>query len=226
MSGNSCHTGTMTDPAYPVYTPAERVADVVVHIGGLVAALVGVAAVYALWALHMDGVTFLAVTVYSLSLLIMLGASAAYHMLAYTPLRPILRRLDHAAIYVKIAGTFTPLSVVLGSAFGYAVLACVWICAALGALAKLRRPRGAMTTGWLPYVALGWAGVLLMLPLSGVLPLTSLALIVGGGLLYTIGVIFYAWDSLRFANAIWHAFVALATACFFIGINTAVAASL
>ena len=212
--------------SYPAYTPAERIADGVVHIAGLVAALAGVAAVYSLWALSMDGVTLLAVTVYSLSLLTMLGASAAYHIFAHTSLRPLLRRLDHAAIYVKIAGTFTPLGILLGSAFGYAVLAGVWVCACLGAFAKLRMPRGAMTTGWLPYVALGWAGVVLILPLSGMLPGTSLALIVGGGLLYTTGVIFYAWESLRFANAIWHLFVALASACFFIGINTAVAVAL
>ena len=212
--------------SYPAYTPAERLADGVVHIAGLVAALAGVAAVYTLWMVNLDGVTFLAVTVYSLSLLTMLGASAAYHLLAHTPLRPLLRRLDHAAIYVKIAGTFTPLGILLGSALGYAVLAGVWVCACLGALAKLRMPRGAMTTGWLPYVALGWAGVVLILPLSGVLPGTSLALIIGGGLLYTTGVIFYTWESLRFANAIWHVFVALASACFFIGINTAIAATL
>jgi len=211
---------------YPLYTPAERIADGVVHVTGLAAALAGVAAVYSLWALHMDGVTLLAVTVYSLSLLVMLGASAAYHMLAHTPLRPLLRRLDHAAIYVKIAGTFTPLGILLGTAFGYAVLAGVWLCACLGALSKLRMPRGAMTTGWMPYMALGWAGVALILPLSGVLPGMSLALIAGGGLLYSVGVIFYAWESLRFANAIWHVFVALASACFFIGINTAVAAAL
>ncbi|MFB9148677.1 PAQR family membrane homeostasis protein TrhA [Roseovarius ramblicola] len=216
----------MTKMPYPLYTPAERIADGVVHIGGLVAALAGVAAVYSVFALDMDGVTFLAITVYSLSLLAMLAASAAYHLLAHTPLRPLLRRLDHAAIYVKIAGTFTPLGILLGSAFGYAVLAGVWLCAGLGALGKLRMPRGAMTTGWLPYMLLGWAGVALIMPLSGVLPGVSLAFIVGGGLLYSVGVIFYAWESLRFANAIWHTFVALASACFFIGINTAVAAAL
>lgn len=212
--------------SYPPYTPSERIADGVVHVAGLIAALAGVAAVYSFWAFDMDGVTLLAVTVYSLSLLAMLGASAAYHLLAHTPLRPLLRRLDHAAIYVKIAGTFTPLGILLGTAFGYVVLIGVWVFACLGALSKLRMPHGSMTTGWLPYVALAWAGVVLILPLAGVLPWASLALIIAGGLLYTTGVIFYAWESLRFANAIWHVFVALASACFFIGINTAVAAAL
>jgi len=210
---------------YPSYSRAERIADGVVHVAGLGAALIGVLAVYAIWAHRMDGVTLLAVTVYSLSLLAMLGASAAYHMLAHTPLRPVLRRLDHAAIYVKIAGTFTPLGIALGTAFGYAVLAGVWLCAAFGALSKLRMPRGAMTTGWMPYLALGWAGAALIVPLWGVLPGMSFALIVTGGLLYSAGIVFYAWESLRFANAIWHGFVALASACFFVAISTGVAAA-
>ncbi|MBE0455184.1 MAG: hemolysin III family protein, partial [Roseovarius sp.] len=140
--------------------------------------------------------------------------------------RPMLRRLDHAAIYVKIAGTFTPLSVLLGTAFGYIVLAAVWALALMGAVSKLRRPRGQMTTGWLPYIALGWLGVGLILPLAGVLPGVSLGLIVAGGLIYSLGVVFYAWESLRFANAIWHSFVAVATACFFLGISTALATAL
>ena len=214
----------MTSSAYPPYSRAERIADGVVHVAGLGAATAGVGALYILWAPVMDGVTLLAVTVYLLSLLAMLGASAAYHMLAHTTLRPVLRRLDHAAIYIKIAGTFTPLGVALGTAFGYAVLAGVWLCAALGALSKLRMPRDAMTTGWLPYLALGWAGSALMLPLWGVLPVVSLACIVGGGALYSAGIVFYAWEEMRFANAIWHVFVALASACFFVAIGTGVTA--
>jgi len=214
----------MTKRPYPAYTPAERIADGAVHVAGLGAAIIGVVALFVIWAPVMDGITLVAVTVYAASLLVMLGASAAYHMLAHTPLRPILRRLDHAAIYVKIAGTFTPLGIALGTAFGYAVLAAVWICAAFGAVSKLRMPLGAMTTGWWPYLALGWAGAALILPLWGVLPALSLACIVGGGALYSAGIVFYAWEELRFANAIWHGFVALASACFLVAIGTGVTA--
>jgi hemolysin III len=216
----------MTQGAYPLYSRAERVADGAVHVTGLLAAVTGVAMLLAMWALRMDGVTLAAVLVYSLALIAMLGASAAYHLFAHTPARPVLRRLDHAAIYIKIAGTFTPLGVLLNTAFGYAVLAAVWALALAGAVSKLRRPRGQMTTHWLPYIALGWLGVALILPLAGVLPGPSLGFIVAGGLLYTAGVVFYAWESLRFANAIWHLFVALATGCFFLGISTALATAL
>jgi len=78
----------------------------------------------------------------------------------------------------------------------------------------------------LPYVALGWVGVALFIPLTPILPGHSLVLLLTGGLLYTLGVVFYAWESLRFANAIWHLFVAFASGCFFIGIASALATRL
>lgn len=216
----------MIDMSYPNYSRAERVADAAIHIAGILAALTGIAVLFAMWALRMDGVTLASTIIYSCTLLLMLVASAAYHMAAHTVARPILRRLDHAAIYVKIAGTFTPLSVLLGTAFGYVILALVWGLALLGAATKMMAKRGQMTTGWLPYVALGWVGVALFVPLTGLLPAHSLALLLAGGLLYTFGVIFYAWEKLPFANAIWHIFVALASASFFLGITTALAARL
>jgi len=213
----------MIDLSYPDYSRAERIADGIVHIVGIGAAIVGVALLFALWALQMDGPTLAATILYCAALIVMLTASAAYHMAAHTAARPILRRLDHAAIYVKIAGTFTPLGVLLGTAFGYVVLLIVWIFALVGAGAKLMAARGEMTTGWLPYVALGWAGLALFVPLVPILPGLSLGLIAVGGLLYTGGVVFYCWESLRFSNAIWHVFIVVASACFFIGIGTAIA---
>src|SRR6056297_2268314 len=168
----------MIDLSYPDYSRAERIADGVVHIVGIGAAIVGVAMLFALWAFQMDGPTLAATILYCAALIVMLTASAAYHMGAHTAARPILRRLDHAAIYVKIAGTFTPLGVLLGTAFGYAVVAIVWICALIGAGTKLMTAPGKMTTGWIPYVALGWAGLALLVPLIPVLPGLSLAMIV------------------------------------------------
>lgn len=211
--------------SYPNYTRAERIADGAVHLIGIMLALIGIALVFIIWALPMNGAVFVATTVYSIALLTMLCASATYHMAAHTPARPLLRRLDHAAIYVKIAGTFTPLSVFLGTAFGYALLAVVWVLALLGAATKLMAERGKMTTGWIPYVALGWVGVALFIPLTGILPTSSLWLMLAGGLLYTVGVVFYCWENLRFANAIWHSFIVVASACFFLGISGALAAS-
>ena len=209
--------------SYPDYTKPERVADGVVHVIGVTLAVVGVITLFALMSHQMGWSLFLATAIYAAALILMLTASAAYHMAAHTSARPILRRIDHAAIYLKIAGTFTPLSVFLGTAFGYVVLGLVWLLALVGAATKLLSARGRMTTGWWPQVALGWIGVTLIVPLWGLLPAQSLWLILTGGLIYTAAVIFYCWESLRFANAIWHAFVLLATGCLFLGISTALA---
>lgn len=211
--------------SYPAYSRAERLADAAIHVLGVGGALIGVTAFFFYSAHLMGWGLFTATIVYSIGLVTMLTASAAYHMGAYTPARPILRRLDHAAIYVKIAGTFTPLSVVLGTAFGYAVLAAVWLLALTGAATKLMKRPGKMTTGWWPYLALGWVGVALFVPLAPILPGVSFKLLLAGGLIYSAGIVFYRWESLKFANAIWHTFTLVASACFFFGIATAVAAA-
>ena len=211
--------------SYPTYTRAERIADGAVHVLGVTAAIIGVAAIFHTMSHKMSGTTFVATCIYAVALITMLSASAIYHIAAYTPARPILRRIDHAAIYFKIAGTFTPLSVVLNTTFGYVVLGFVWALAIAGAVTKLMAARGQMTTGWLPYVALGWVGVALFVPLVAILPTSSLIMVMAGGLLYTAGVVFYIWEDLRFANAIWHGFVLIASACLFFGVSTALASA-
>lgn len=216
----------VTVMSYPDYTRAERIADAVIHVIGVTGAVIGVGVIFWLFADRMAWPTFLGTTVYAIALVMMLTASAAYHMGAHTAARPILRRIDHAAIYVKIAATFTPLAILLNSKFGYVVLSLVWALALTGAINKLMAERGKMTTSWLPQVALAWIGVALMVPLLSHLPTVSVWYIVVGGLTYTGAVIFYCWENLRFSNAIWHAFVLLATGCLFMGISTALAAAL
>ena len=209
--------------SYPAYSRAERIADGVIHILGVGLAITAVYLLFGDLADRMGWGTYTATIIYAVGLLAMLGASAAYHLAAYTRARPILRRLDHAAIYMKIAGTFTPLSVLLGTAFGYVVLVAVWVLALFGAAGKLMTERGKMTTGWVPYVALGWVGIAIFIPLTGVLPTFSLWMMLTGGILYTIGVLFYTWESLRFANVIWHSFTLVASGCFFVAIAAALA---
>ena len=209
--------------SYSSYSRAERVADGAVHLAGVATAVAAVVWLFARASGQVGWGVWTALAIYSAALLMMLCASGAYHILADTVARPVLRRMDHAAIYVKIAGTFTPLAVLLGTAFGYVLLGLVWGLALAGAVVKLMAGRGRMTTGFWPYLALGWLGLALFVPLVRVLPGVSLQLILAGGLLYTAGLLFYSWEKLRFANAIWHGFVVIASGCFFAGIATAIA---
>ncbi|MFX0544078.1 PAQR family membrane homeostasis protein TrhA [Roseovarius sp. S1116L3] len=204
--------------SYPSYTRNERLADGAVHIIGFALALGAVVWLLSRMPQEVGMGQWTALAIYSAALLIMLGASGAYHILADTIARPVLRRLDHAAIYVKIAGTFTPLAVLLGTGFGYIILGIVWALALVGAALKLMTGRGRMHTAFWPYLALGWMGLILFVPLIGLLPRFSLGLILAGGLLYSAGIAFYAWEKLRYSNAIWHGFVLVASGCFFGGI--------
>lgn len=212
---------------YPVLARPERIADGVVHgigvafaLGGaglliLVAMRGGLGAPGGGPAPQGAGVPLPAVAVYAAALLGTFVASAIYHLAPSRRLRPLLRRIDHAAIYLKIAGTYTPLVVMIGSGFAYAVLGLVWTLAAAGAVARLALSDPPGRLGPALYLCLGWLSVALVWSLAQTLPLTATALVVAGGLLYSFGVIFFVWEGLRFATAIWHGFVLAASACFF-----------
>lgn len=207
--------------SYPSYSRGERIVDGAVHVVGISLAVAAITWLFVHVVAQAGWGILAALMIYSAALLAMLAASGAYHILADTTARPVLRRLDHAAIYFKIAGTFTPLAVLLGTAFGYIVLSLVWVLALVGAAAKILAARGRMNTLTWPYLALGWLGLALFVPLATHLTGTSLALLAAGGLLYSAGVIFYTWEKLRFSTAIWHGFVLVASACFFAGIAVA-----
>lgn len=206
--------------SYP-YSTREVVADGLVHAMGLGAAFTGVSLLLLHTTRHASVLEITAVSIYAAFLLLALLASAAYHMLPFEAPRPWLHRIDHAAIYLKIAGTYTPLVALIGSAFAYAVLAGVWIIALAGAIAKLSFWRTDARGSLALYLAMGWACLLLAGPMIRTLPVPTLWLIAIGGLLYTVGTAFFASRDLPFQNAIWHAFVLAASTCFFCAISLA-----
>lgn len=211
---------------YPAYALSERIADGVIHALGVMFAITGAVLliIFAAQNGEGDGGHIAAVAIYGGALIATFTASAFYHMTPWTTLRPVLRRIDHAAIYLKIAGTYTPLVVLIGSAFAYAILAVVWAIALGGALAKIFFWRSPGKLGPALYLLLGWLSVALVWSLAMTLPVASTALVVIGGLLYSAGVIFFTWEALRFSNAIWHGFVLAASICFFAAITMGVLA--
>jgi hemolysin III len=214
------------DPdSYPRYQRPERIADGVMHALGVVFALTGAVVLITFTALSATGGQIAAVSVYAGALIATFVASAFYHLTPWEHVRPTLRRVDHAAIFLKIAGTYTPFVVLIHSAFAYAVLALVWTLALGGALLRLlKRGKLGQIQTW-TYLLLGWLSVLLMWPMVQTLPAPATILVMAGGLLYSLGVIFFRWESLRFSNAIWHGFVLAASVCFFAAISLGVLAS-
>jgi hemolysin III len=190
---------------------AELATDRAIHLIGLTAGVIGAIAIVSLAGLTTDRRTFSAVVVYSLALLAMLGASAAYNCGRAAARHELRRRLDHAAIFVMIAGTYTPFTVgVLSGGLALGATAGVWSAALAGVIMKLWYPHHLEGLSTILYLTLGWLGLLVVPSLFGSLAHPAAILIVTGGILYSIGAGFQLWRALPFQNAIWHAFVVLA----------------
>ena len=201
---------------YPTYTRSERVADGSMHAIGVTGAVLG-AILLLVWATPVASPwEITAISVYAITLIGTFTASAFYHMTPWESIRPALRRIDHAAIYLKIAGTYTPLVVMIGSGLAYVVLGIVWALAVIGMVLKLVFWSRPGQFGPALYLIMGWMSVVLVWSSWEALPF---GYILAGGLLYTVGVVFHAAKNMKFANAIWHGFVVAASACFFVAIT-------
>lgn len=203
---------------FPVYSRAERRADAAVHVAGLALGLAGCAglAAAALARPDADPRLLAGLGPYAAGLLAMLACSALYNLAGEeAPARKrLFRRLDHAAIFLMIAGTYTPFALVaIGGAWGAGLLAFVWAAAAGGVAAELlglRRHGGLAVAA---YLLLGWSVLPALGPLAAAVSPFGLALLAVGGVLYSVGAGFHLWRSLPFQNAVWHGFVLAAAAC-------------
>ena len=208
---------TSSDP-YPKFTRAERIADGVVHAFGIAFAVTATI-LLVVWASgETSPSTVIGLSIYGAALIGSFVASACYHFTPWEGPRHLLRRIDHAAIYLKIPVTYTPLVVLIGSAFAYSILGIVWALAAFGAIVKLFFWGRPTRWGVGLYLGLGWLSVALITSLVPLVSGATLALLVAGGLVYSLGAIVFSIDGLRFQNAIWHGFVLTASVCFCVAI--------
>lgn len=192
---------------FPVYSKAERIADAVVHIAGIILCIAGA------FALHFTAIgriplrDIAGLSVYSTGLVSMFTASASYNLINRPRLKELLRRVDHSVIFIMIAGSYTPFALKIGGATGGTILISVWLIAALGISMKLLFPRKKDKLSVLLYLAQGWCVVLAMGPLMNTLSGVSFNLLLIGGGVYSSGVIFHLLDRIPFHNVIWHLFV-------------------
>jgi len=196
------------------YDRVELIADGIVHTIGVSLGLVGAIIFFFVAANLLHPAEIASVVVYSVSLLLMLGFSAAYNMWPVSHAKWVLRRFDHSAIFVMIAGTYTPfIAQIKGDVVALGVLVGVWLTAVAGIVFKLLLPGRFDRLAVVLYLLLGWSGAVVYEPLVTALPRLSIWLLAIGGTLYSMGVVFYAWRSLRFQNVIWHVFVLVAACC-------------
>lgn len=195
----------------------ELRADACIHALGVAASLAACVALVVVMHWPPDWLPMAAIGLYAAGLVAMLGCSAAYNLAAEGRGKRVLRRLDHAAIFVMIAGTYTPVSLLgLGGGWGWGVASAVWAGALLGAGLKLFAPGRFERTAVAAYLLLGWTGIVAIVPLVAALPGLDLALLGAGGLLYSLGVLAHLSKRMPYQNAIWHGFVLAAAACHFV----------
>lgn len=209
---------------FPRYTRGEVWADTAAHIMGILFGLVATVALLVTASQHDQLLLILGASLYGLGLLAMLTCSAAYNLWPPSPTKELWRRFDHAAIFIMIAGTYTPFLLNrVGGDWGVGLLSFVWAVALIGAGLKLAFPRRweSITLGL--YLGLGWSILIAINPLVQSVSMDSLVLIAAGGVIYSVGVVFHLWDRLPYQNAIWHWLVLTAAVCHYIAIFNEVA---
>jgi hemolysin III len=190
------------------FSLAELVADGIVHGVGLVTAIAAGSVLLAFAALGTATAELPALLVYVTSLIVVLSASLAFNLWPTSPIKRALARIDQAAIFLFIAGTYTPfLAVIGGTPAANLLTVFVWGAALVGIALKLIVPERFGRIAIVLYLAIGWSGVLVFQTLAASLPASTLWLLVAGGIAYSAGIVFHLWDRMKFQNVLWHAFV-------------------
>ena len=183
------------------------------HAIGLCLGFVGAVTIVVI-AVRVERIEVTPILIYVIGLITMLTLSAAYNMWPVSPAKWVLRRFDHSAIYLLIAGTYTPFLVQMKNVLASAGLGIgVWLSAVIGIALKLALPGRFDRLTVVLFLLLGWSGLIAYDSLVSALPSASLWLLAIGGILYSVGALFHVWRGLRFQNAIWHGFVLLAASC-------------
>ena len=197
----------MASTAETRYSVGEEIANSLTHALGLVFSAIGL--LILLVETRGSGILEIAsCALYGVTLILVYATSTLYHGATNARSKQFLQTLDHVAIFLLIAGTYTPFVLIsLRGAWGWSLFAIVWTLAAIGTvfeLTSLKRIRGVMVA---LYLGMGWVGLIAAKPLIAALPTAGMALVLAGGVSYTLGVVFYSWHSLRFHHAVWHVFV-------------------
>lgn len=205
--------------ALPRYNFGDELASSLIHGVGIVLSIAGLATLVAFAALHGNALAVVACAVFGTSLVLLYTASTLYHSISVAAAKPALRALDHIAIYVLIAGTYTPFTLIaLPGAWGWSLFVAVWTLALAGSALELGLPGRYRKLAVLLYVGMGWIGMIAFQPLSQHLQSGGMFLLLGGGAAYTLGVPFYLWRKLPYHHALWHVFVLAGSVLHFLAV--------
>jgi len=202
-----------------VYSLSEDIVNSITHAVGLGMSLAGSAFLISLAILHGNAWYIVGSGIYGASLFVLYLASTLYHGFRNARAKTIFKIVDHASIYLLIAGTYTPFLLVdLRGPWGWSLLGIIWSMAILGVIFKIFLIDHFRKLSTLVYVLMGWLCIIALKQMLLAIPPVNLILIVIGGLIYTAGVIFYAWHRLPYNHAVWHLFVLGGSICHYLSI--------
>lgn len=218
-------TVTPTPPHDEKVDYRDEIASALTHGLGAVAALAGGAVLITLAALHGDAWQLGASIVFGGSLLLLYIASTLYHSIQHPVAKARLKVFDHCAIYLLIAGTYTPFTLIsLRGPWGWGLFIAIWTLAVFGVVFKLFYTGRFKLLSTAIYIAMGWLVIVAIKPMLNALDGWTLGWLLLGGLFYTLGTYFYHRESIRFSHAIWHMFVIGGSVCHFIAVTAQVLA--
>jgi len=198
------------------YTIGEEIANSITHGFGVIFSVAGLSVLVTLAAIYGDAYRVVSFSIYGATMIIMYLASTFYHSFTHRKVKAFFRVFDHSAIFLLIAGTYTPFTLVtLRGVWGWTLFGLIWGFAVAGILVTVFLMHTLKWVAILIYVIMGWLVVIALKPMIANLPFGGLMWLVAGGLFYTGGIIFYVWDELPYNHAIWHIFVLLGTVSHF-----------
>jgi hemolysin III len=190
------------------YSIGEEIANAVTHGVGALLSIAGLAVLVSYAALYGDAWHVVSSSIFGATLVLLYAASTVYHSVWHLQTKKILQRLDHSAIFLLIAGTYTPFALVnMRGAWGWTLFGVVWFLALLGIALQLFPRRRNERLSLILYLGMGWMAVAAIKPFVAGVETGGLILLLIGGLFYSLGVIFYVWRQLSYHHAIWHGFV-------------------
>ncbi len=206
-------------PLASEYSLTEEVAHAITHGIAIPLSIAGLVILVTFSALHGNVWHITSSSIYGASLILCFTASTLYHSIPPSRAKRVLKQIDHATIFLLIAGTYTPFALVsLREGVGWWLFGSVWSIAILGMIFELFTRQRFKRVSLGLYLGLGWLALVAIKPMLETVGLGGILLLVSGGLFYSLGVVFYVWDRLAFNHAVWHLFVLFGSACHFFAV--------
>lgn len=197
----------------------EEIANSITHGVGLALSVIGLGVLLVLACLYGSALHIASCSVYGVTLVILYTASTLYHSFRSPRIKHIFKIVDHCAIYLLIAGTYTPFTLVmLRGGWGWSLFGIIWMLSFVGIIFKLFLVNRFQIISTIIYVLMGWLAVVAIKPMVQMIPLNCILWLLAGGLFYTIGVLFFAWHKIPYNHAIWHLFVVAGSICHFLAV--------